>query len=199
MFRFRNRRTGAMRTLYGSTAVLAVAVLAMVGWTTISAGAAAGAATSASKPPLCASSAVEVTATTNRSAYSPGQIVKLKSSATNVSATACSLWLGLDPGFSPSFTVTNAANKEVWDRCWDNDQPGACFEILYQKRLDPGRTYHTVAQWDQGSSTTPSQPPQRVPPGTYTFSTYYQYIGGAHVKFTISPATTIGTAAGTAQ
>ena len=92
MFRFRNRRTGAMRTLYGSTAVLAVAVLAMVGWTTISAGAAAGAATSASKPPLCASSAVEVTATTNRSAYSPGQIVKLKSSATNVSATACSLW-----------------------------------------------------------------------------------------------------------
>jgi hypothetical protein len=198
MILFRIGRTPAVRTLaralaMRTMAVLVMAVVAVAGWT-LSTGSAAGAATAASKPPLCAPSAVEVTATTNRSAYSPGQIVKLKSSATNVSATACSLWLGLDPGFSPSFTVTNAANQEVWDRCWDNDVPGACFEILYQKRLDPGRTYHTVAQWDQGSSTTASQPPKRVPPGTYTFSTYYQYIGGAQVKFTISPATTTGTA-----
>jgi len=152
------------------------------------AGPSAGAATPAAKPALCAASAVEITATTNRTAYSPGQLVTLMSKITNVSQTPCSVWLGLDPGFSPSFVVANAKGHEVWDRCWVDDQPGACFEILYQHRLNPGRSYHTVAHWDQGSGTG-STPPRRVPPGTYTFFTYYQYIAGAQVAFTISPAT----------
>ena len=66
--------------------------------------------------------------------------------------------LGLDPGFSPSFIVVNAKHNEVWDRCWVKDQPGACFEILYQHRLAPGRSYHTGAKWDQGSGTSSKSP-----------------------------------------
>jgi hypothetical protein len=136
------------------------------------------------KPALCASSAVQVAATTNHTRYSAGQRVKMTSTITNVSSTPCSVWLGLDPGFSPSFTVVNAKHHEVWDRCWFHDQPGGCFEILYQHRLAPGASYRTSAKWDQGSGTS-SRPPHQVPPGSYTAETYYQYIGGATVRFRI--------------
>jgi len=136
------------------------------------------------KPALCAGSAVQVAASTNHTRYSPGQRVKMTSIITNVSSTPCSVWLGLDPGFSPSFIVVNAKHHEVWDRCWFHDQPGACFEILYQHRLAPGHSYHTTAKWDQGSGTS-SRPPHQVPPGAYTVETYYQYIGGAKVRFRI--------------
>jgi hypothetical protein len=61
--------------------------------------------------------------------------------------------------------------------------------VLYQHRLDPGRSYRTVALWDQGSGTA-TRPPARVHPGRYTFITDFQYIGLAKVRFTISPATT---------
>jgi len=184
MTRFRARWSPVLRLRRGATAALAlVAVVAISTAATVP----AAAAPSAAKPALCAASAVEITATTNRSSYAPGQLVMLKSSITNVSQTPCSVWLGLDPGFSPIFVVANAKGKEVWDRCWVDDQPGACFEILYQHRLNPGRSYHTVAQWDQGSGTA-SRPPRRVRPGTYTYFTYFGYIAGAQVTFTISPA-----------
>lgn len=131
---------------------------------------------------------MKISATTNGTTFSPGQTVKLTSTITNISKTPCSAWLGLDPGFSPSFTVLNAHKKEVWDRCWVNDQPGACFEILYQRRLNPGRSYRAVAKWDQGS-TRGSRPPRRVHPGRYTFWTHFQNIPGvAKVRFAISPA-----------
>jgi len=45
--------------------------------------------------------------------------------------------------------------------------------VLYQDRLGPGQSYHTIAEWDQGSGTQP-HPPERVHPGTYTVVTYYQ-------------------------
>lgn len=144
-----------------------------------------GLSPAAGKPALCGASAVRVGAETNHSRYRPGQLVKMTSTITNVSSTPCSVWLGLDPGFSPSFIVVNAKHNEVWDRCWNHDQPGGCFEILYQHRLNPGRSYHTTATWDQGSGTS-ARPPHQVPAGSYTVETYYQYIGGAKVRIRIS-------------
>jgi len=162
-------------TLCGSTVFLGAATASAAG------------AASESKPALCTASAVHVRATTDHTSYGPGRSVRLRSSITNVSGTPCSVWLGLDPGFSPSFVVVNSRKAEVWDRCWIDDHPGACFEILYQHRLGPGGSYRTVAVWDQGS-TTGSRPPRRVHPGVYSFLTYYQYIVGAQVTFTIAPA-----------
>jgi hypothetical protein len=139
-------------------------------------------------PPLCAAAAVNVGAATDRHAYSPGQPVVMTSFITNISKAACSVWLGLDPGFSPSFVVTNSAGHEVWDRCWYHDQPGACFMILVGKTLYPGQTYATTAVWDQRSSTN-GKPAARVPAGTYRFTTHYQYIYKNAVRtFKISPA-----------
>jgi hypothetical protein len=165
------------------------ATLVLVGLASSSVAAAVPAGGGAgSKPPLCAATAVRVSATTNRTSYVPGQIVKMTSSITNISKTPCSAWLGLDPGFSPSFAVVTPAKKEVWDRCWVNDHPSGCFEIVYQHRLDPGRSYHAVALWDQGSGTV-SVPPQRVRPGPYVFYTFFQNIPRtAKVRFTLSAA-----------
>jgi hypothetical protein len=170
-----------------------MAVVAMTGLMTAAtpvpvAAARAGSPPSAPKPALCAASAVRVAATTNRHAYGPDRLVRLTSTITNVSKTACSVWLGLDPGFSPAFLVANTKRTEVWDRCWVDDHPGACFEILYQHRLDPGHSYHADAVWDQGTATG-TQPPQRVRPGPYIFVTFFQNIAHtAKVRFTISPA-----------
>jgi hypothetical protein len=126
-----------------------------------------------------------VSATTNHKAYSPGTDVVMESSIINVSKRPCSVWLGLDPGFSPSFVVVNAKGNEVWDRCWVDDEPGACFDILVAHRLDPGHSYRARARWDQRSATGSAQP-RRVHPGTYTFDTHYQYIAGtATVRFTL--------------
>jgi hypothetical protein len=154
----------------------------------VAAATSAGSTPSASKPALCAASAVRVTATTNRHAYAPGRLVRLTATITNVSKTPCSVWLGLDPGFSPAFLVANTKRTEVWDRCWVDDHPGGCFEILYQHRLGPGRSYHAGAVWDQGTATG-TQPPQRVRPGTYVFVTFFQNIAHtAKARFRISPA-----------
>jgi hypothetical protein len=190
MIRVRGRRAAGFR-LHGAV----MATLIVVGLVVSTIGIAPGAgAASDGKPALCAASAVRVAATTNRHGYLPGQMVVMTSSATNVSDAACSLYLGLDPGFSPAFIVVNAGKTEVWDRCWSDDRPGACFEILYQHVLQPGRTYHTKATWDQGSSTG-TQPPERVPPGTYTFLTYFGYIDHlARAHFQIKPPNRVSTA-----
>jgi hypothetical protein len=133
------------------------------------------------------SSAVRVVATMNRKAYAPGQPVVMRSSITNMSKEPCSVWLGLDPGFSPSFVVANSKNRDVWNRCDIDDQPGACFTILAPHPLSPGHSYHAKARWDQGSARG-SEPPRRVRPGTYTFVTHYQDIPGiATQQFVIDP------------
>jgi hypothetical protein len=190
MIRVRDRRAPGIRLPGGVLATLTIGALVV---SPIGIAPGAGAAADA-KPALCAASAVRVTATTNRHGYLPAQMVVMTSSATNVSDTACSLYLGLDPGFSPAFIVMNGDKTEVWDRCWVDDHPGGCFEILYQHVLQPGRTYHTTATWDQGSSTG-TQPPERVPPGTYTFLTYFGYIDHlARAHFEIKPPITVSTA-----
>jgi hypothetical protein len=145
--------------------------------------------TSGSAPALCPASAVHIRATTNHPTYVSGQKVVLRSSVTNVSSAPCSVWLGLDPGFSPSFVVGNAKGHEVWERCDINDEPGACFDILVAHRLNPGRSYHEKATWDQGSARG-NHAPKPVHPGTYTFVTHYQNIVGiASRQFTITKAT----------
>jgi len=131
----------------------------------------------ASAPPLCLPSAVQISATTAGDLFNPEQPVVMTSSITNTSHTPCSVWLGLDPGFSPSFTVTNSKGDVVWDRCWIHDTPGACFMILVAHRLAPGASYSKTVTWDQRSAPD-GQRPVPVPHGTYQFTTHYQYIAG---------------------
>jgi hypothetical protein len=171
------RSSGLMRALIVSVP-LAVAAVSLPAT-------AAGAAPGLSFPPICAATAVRITATTSSASYQPGQKVAMTSSITNISSQRCSVWLGLDPGYSPSFVVTNGAANEVWDRCWFHDQPGACFDILVAQGLRPGELVHRTVHWDQRSG--PNGPPQQVPAGTYQLSTHYQNIAGnATVSFRIS-------------
>lgn len=122
--------------------------------------------------PPCSSSDVVIAAKTNHKAYPPGETVVMTSSIKNVSSGPCSIYLGLDPGYSPVFNVTNAQGKTVWDRCWLNDEPGACFEIVKSHNLQPGHTYKQTASWDQRSGPD-GGPVVQVPQGVYTFTTAY--------------------------
>jgi hypothetical protein len=143
---------------------------AALGWRTTAASAAQG----RSAPPICAATAVRINAATSSPSYRPGQRVTMTSSITNISTRACSVWLGLDKGYSPSFIVTNTTGNEVWDRCWVHDQPGSCFTILVARTLVPGGRFERTVIWDQRSGL--NGPPRQVPAGKYHFSTHYQNI-----------------------
>jgi hypothetical protein len=132
-------------------------------------------ATSTADVALCSPSAVRVVATTGRT-FAPGQAVVLRSRITNISSEPCSVWLGVDPGFSPSFAVTGARGTPVWDGCRYHDRPGACFHMLTARQLQPGASLGQAVVWDQGTTQTGDDRPQPVAPGTYTLATHYQNI-----------------------
>jgi len=138
----------------------------------------------ASHPPQCGPGAVHIVASTDHPAYPPGRTITMTSSITNVSNATCTIYLGYDPGFSPSFTVTKTNGTVVWDRCWLNDEPAACFTALRAHALRPGRRYEQKATWDQRSGPD-GGPVVQVPQGQYTFTTSYQYIGSASTTFLI--------------
>jgi hypothetical protein len=142
-------------------------------------------ATTAADVPLCAPSAVRVAAATGRNFY-PGQAIVLRSRITNISSDACSVWLGVDPGFSPSFAVSGPDGTRVWDGCRYRDRPGACFHMLVGRQLRPGATLGQSVVWDQGTTQPGDDRPQPVAPGTYTLATHYQNIDTqATTTFTI--------------
>jgi hypothetical protein len=126
-----------------------------------------------------------VVASTGRN-FSPGQAIVLRSRITNISSEACSVWLGVDPGFSPSFAVVGAYGNRVWDGCRYRDRPGACFHMLVARQLQPGATVIQAVVWDQGTTQPGDDRPQLVAPGTYTLATHYQNIDlQATTTFTI--------------
>jgi hypothetical protein len=94
-----------------------------------------------------------------------------------VSRSSCTIFLGAVMGWSPTFTVTNSGGTVVWDRCWVNDQPGACATVLLSHTLRPHQSYREKATWDQRSGAD-GQSPHQVPQGQYTFSTQYRYVTG---------------------
>jgi hypothetical protein len=156
--------------------------LTMAGVIAVGAAPAAGAndvtsAPAKARPPDCSDAAVRIGATTNHGAYPPGMTIKMTSSITNVSDAACTIYLGLDPGYSPVFNVTDAKGKTVWNRCWTNDEPGACFEIVKAHTLAPGKTFKQHATWDQRSGPD-GGPVVQVPQGQYTFTTAYFGLSG---------------------
>jgi hypothetical protein len=141
--------------------------------------------------PACTAADVHMAASTNHSAYPPGKTVVMTSSVTNVSRAACLIDLGADPGLSPVFNVTNAKGITVWNRCWVDDEPGACFEIVFAHVLNPGKTYSQRASWNQRSGPD-GGPVKQVPPGKYTFTT-------AYVNLPQTPSAKFGITAGGAQ
>jgi hypothetical protein len=136
-------------------------------------------------PPQCTGGQIRVRATTNHDTYPLGHTVAMTSSISNVSPSPCTIFLGAVAGWSPSFTVTNKKGTVVWDRCWVQDQPGACATVLRSFTLRAGQRYKQRATWDQRSGADGHTPVQ-VHRGQYTFSTHYQYMPGtALTQFTI--------------
>jgi hypothetical protein len=132
--------------------------------------------------PQCSQSQVRSSAVTDHKAYPPGHAVVMTSSIRNVSRSSCTIFLGAVPGWSPTLTVTNTGGTVVWDRCWVNDQPGACATVLVSHILRPHQTYREQATWDQRSGAD-GQLPRQVPQGRYTFSTHYRYVTGTASVF----------------
>jgi len=130
-----------------------------------------------SLPPQCTQSQVRSTAATDQRVYPPGHSIVMTSSIRNVSRSSCTIFLGAVPGWSPTFTVTNTSGAVVWDRCWVNDQPGACATVLLSHTLRSHQRYQQTATWDQRSGAD-GQPPHQVPQGQYTFLTHYRYVTG---------------------
>jgi hypothetical protein len=142
-------------------------------------------ATTGEPLPVCSTSAVALEATTG-STYAPGQPVVLRSTITNISDQPCVVLVGANPGFSPSFMVTDDRGQNVWDGCRYNDEPGACFHILNAHRLAPGDQFSQSVVWDQGTSNGRHEGRHLVPPGTYSLATHYQYIPAqATTTFTV--------------
>ncbi len=166
-------------TRMGAAVAMVAALLGV-----ISLGVSGAAAPRGQTPPQCSPDQVAILASTNHGAYPPGRTVTMTSSITNVSSASCTIYLGYDPGFSPSFTVTNSGGTVVWDRCWLNDEPGACSTTLKGYTLRPGKRFHQKATWDQKSGPD-GGPVVQVPQGQYTFTTVYQYIGTASTTFDI--------------
>ncbi len=169
--------------------MLAAAMALFAGWLVVTVGLAVASAASDTTradtaPPQCALNEVDIKASTDHPVYPPGRPVTMTSSITNISDATCTIYLGYDPGFSPSFTVTNANGSVVWDRCWLNDEPGACFMLLKAHELRPGHHYQQKVSWDQRSGPD-GGPVVQVPQGQYTFTTHYQYIGTASTTFDI--------------
>jgi hypothetical protein len=136
-------------------------------------------------PPQCTPSQVRSAAVTDHMAYPPGRAILMTSSIKNVSRSSCTIFLGAVPGWSPTFTITEKKGTVVWDRCWVNDQPGACATVLRSHTLRSHQSYKETATWDQRSGAD-GQTPRQVPQGQYTFSTHYRYVTGtASVKFDI--------------
>jgi hypothetical protein len=133
--------------------------------------------TPAASPPQCTKSQFRITAATDHVAYPPGRTLTMTSSIKNVSHSSCTIFLGAVAGWSPTFTVTDNGGTVVWDRCWVNDQPGACATVLRSYTLRAGRHYQQQATWDQLSGAD-GQPPHQVPQGQYTFTTHYRYLTG---------------------
>jgi hypothetical protein len=131
-------------------------------------------------PAQCTGGQIHIRATTNRDAYPLGHTVTMTSSITNVSHSSCTIFLGAVAGWSPSFTVTNKKGTIVWDRCWVDDQPGACATVLRSYTLRSGQRYRQRATWDQRSGADGHTPVQ-VHAGRYSFATHYQYMPGTAV------------------
>lgn len=125
--------------------------------------------------PMCTPSQVRVKASTNHAAYPPGELIVMKSSITNISDSACSIALGFQPGSSPAFLVDNSSGTQVWNRCWIDDQPGACSQVFHPHTLGSGDTYTQKARWDQKSGPD-GGPVVQVPQGQYTYTTFYAFL-----------------------
>ncbi len=125
-------------------------------------------------PAMCTPSQVRVGASTNHTAYPPGQSIVMTSSITNISDSACSIALGFQHGSSPAFLVDNSSGTQVWSRCWINDEPGACSQVFHAHTLRPGHSYKQKATWDQKSGPD-GGPVVQVPQGQYTYTTFYAF------------------------
>jgi hypothetical protein len=178
LFTLRTAALGAMATfmIAGLTAFSSIGV------------AAPSSASVLKATPACTAADVHVAASTSHSAYPLGETVVMTSSVKNMSLAACGIYLGVDPGYSPAFNVTNAKGEIVWNGCWVNDEPGACFDIVVVHVLSPGKTYSQQASWNQRSGPD-GGPVKQVPPGKYTFTTAYVGLPQApSAKFRITGA-----------
>jgi hypothetical protein len=94
----------------------------------------------------CRASSVRETLTTNAKSYAPGVSVVMRVSIRNVSSRSCSVAVGPT---SPSMSIINKKNIEVWNNCYAGDQPGACAMFLALRILKPNAAYTLTKTWNQ--------------------------------------------------
>ena len=131
--------------------------------------------------PVCSSTSVRDNQSTNLGRYGPGATVIMTASVRNVSRTRCTIAIG---ALSPSFTVTDAKGRVIWNNCYAHDQPAPCPQYLIKRTLRPGGAFTRSARWDQGVGATRA----RVAPGTYYLQARFLSIGsGRRLAFVLTP------------
>ncbi|HVA53443.1 MAG TPA: hypothetical protein VNF05_08005 [Acidimicrobiales bacterium] len=156
-----------------ATVLFSLVLLGATGVVSLVAGVAPSAHAISEGLPPCSTPHVEVSVSTSERRYGPGTRVVMRSSARNISTSACNLAVGPT---SPRLDVSNVKGVVVWNNCSLNDRIGACALYLVKHRLKPGATYTKTFSWDQRSGVTPVL----VPTGTYRMTVRFSGLGGSH-------------------
>ncbi len=154
MVRNRSRRKG----ITSLPQILLVFVLA-TGTLPVWSGSAFAATTSGA---ACTPAQVTFRASTNRTVYDRGALVRVTVSLRNHSDAACAYVIG---PMSPNFVLTNSSGTTVWGSCWFDGRPAPCAMYLLRRSLAPDATYRDELTWNQRTG----HPPALVPLGRYRF------------------------------
>jgi hypothetical protein len=124
----------------------------------------------------CTRAQIEVTATTDKSSYGPGQQVKVDSTLRNRSRTTC-----VYAGHTFQVAIQDAAGRTI-----------ITFELIAPGPTGtpfvPGATLTGSVPWDQRTCQT--QPCPQPPPGAYSAAAKWTFAGGpyeARAAFTLVP------------
>ncbi|HUX03439.1 MAG TPA: hypothetical protein VMV53_00820 [Acidimicrobiales bacterium] len=139
--------------------------------------------------PMCTSSAISYTRSTNARRYPLGAVVIMTATLRNISRAACAVETG---PLSPLFTIGDAGGHTLWNNCYTNDAPGPCPQYLVRRTLARGAAYSATARWDQRAGA----PARQVVPGRYYLTTSVHGVrASGRLAFDIAASRTVSVSA----